>query len=93
MKEADADAMLNDALAEPRAVPLGDMVAFVETERNAIWFQQEARLMEDMLRAPLPEAIERMQYFKAIERFLNDCKERPEKIISWLQKRTKGGRR
>ena len=86
MTEHEADRLLSAALAEHAKVSIAEMVEFIGLEAFTVQSSQRARLLGDMISAPMPEQVRRIQTYDAIHRFLTNCETDPYKISLWLRK-------
>jgi hypothetical protein len=70
---------------------LAEMIDEVWLQVHLIQGSQRARLLGGFIDQPDSDEIDRCARLMAVVRFLENCRDQPEKAIQWLQGRTSRG--
>lgn len=90
-----AEKLVDDALAVALEfaeckLSLGQMIDHVFLEAHVIQGGQRARLLGGLIEDPDADQIERIAKSMAVVRFLENCRDQPDKAIEWLRGRRNG---
>lgn len=88
-KEADEAVAVAMEFAEVK-LSLAQMIDFTWLEVHQIQGSQRARLLAGLIEQPDIDEITRAAWHMAVVRFLESCRDQPEKAIQWLRSRTRG---
>ncbi len=69
---------------------LAEMIDQIFLESHLIQGCQRARLLGGLIEEPDESQIERIARLSAVMRFLENCRDRPDKAIEWLRGRSNG---
>ena len=88
-KEADEAISVAMEFAECK-LTLAEMIDFTWLEVHRIQGSQRARLLAGFIEEPDADEIQRAAYGMAVVRFLENCRDQPDKAIKWLRSRSNG---
>jgi hypothetical protein len=91
--EKQADEAIRVALEFAECNPkLPEMIDIVFLEAHRIEGSERARLMWGDRERPHEDQIERIAKLHAVMRFLEACRDEPERAIRWLRKQAQNGK-
>lgn len=85
-KQAD-EAMRNALEMAERKVGLSEMVSIIDIEAHRIEGSERARLLAGLCEEPGWEQVERVMLLLSVMKFLQQCRDQPDKAIEWLRRR------
>lgn len=88
-KQADEAITVAMEFAEVK-LSLGQMIDFAWLEVHRIQGSQRARLLAGFIEEPDEDEILRAAHGMAIVRFLEGCRDHPDKMKIWLERRSHG---